>query len=131
MIYVDACLLSNAMEDEGELGRRTRALLSRRDEVFTISPLVMLEALVLPLRADAAERRVKQESLFAEFVVLGIDDAAYLLAAEVRAASPGLKTVDALHVAIAQLGGCAALWTNDQRLATASAGFAVNVIGAR
>ena len=51
-------------------------------------------------------------------------------AAQIRAANPTLKTVDALHLAAAQLAGCTTLWTNDKRLTTAAGSFAVDVIGA-
>lgn len=40
----------------------------------------------------------------------------------------GLRTPDALHRAVAQLAGCDELWTNDNRLAAAAEGLAVNVV---
>lgn len=129
MIYVDSCLLIYAIEDDGHLGQRSRALLSSQGERFAISPLVMLEALVLPLRGDDAALRARYESLFEQFILLEIGLPQYLHAAEIRAVSAGLKTADALHVATAQLAGCTVLWTGDRRLAAASASFAVDVIG--
>jgi len=42
----------------------------------------------------------------------------------------GLKTSDALHLATAQRHGCIALWTNDDRLASAAHRLAVNLLTA-
>ncbi|WP_374114499.1 type II toxin-antitoxin system prevent-host-death family antitoxin [Microbacterium paraoxydans] len=43
-------------------------------------------------------------------------------------ADSGLKTPDALHLAAAQLSGCTEPWTNDERLAAASPGLAVDIL---
>ena len=56
MIYVDTCIAIYAIEDEGVLGDRARALFQNPDVPFVISPLVMMEALIAPLRSD--DRRV-------------------------------------------------------------------------
>lgn len=54
----------------------------------------------------------------------------YLHAARLRARRRGLQTADALHLAVAWRAGCTAFWTDDARLAAASGGLAVDVIGA-
>jgi predicted nucleic acid-binding protein len=130
VIYVDSCLLIYAVEDQGSLGDRARELLSSAPRPrFAISPMVILETLVWPMRTRNTTLRNDYEELFGEFAMIELDLHHYLHAADLRAESPGLKTVDALHLAAAELAGCEELWTNDRRLAAASAGLAVDVIG--
>ena len=50
-----------------------------------------------------------------------LPEAVFLQAARARAQF-GLKTPDAIHLAAAQHHRCAALWTNDDRLAQAAHG---------
>ncbi|GAA1998372.1 PIN domain-containing protein [Microbacterium ulmi] len=129
MIYLDTCFLIYAVEDPGALGEAARALLRGDDERFAISPLVMTEALVGPLRRSDETLLHGFGTLFAELELVDLSLSGCLRATELRAASPSLKTIDALHLAAAELGGCTALWTNDSRLATASGGYAVDVFG--
>jgi predicted nucleic acid-binding protein len=64
---------------------------------------------------------------FAVFLSLAMPEPVYLQAAQLRARF-NLRTPDALHLACAQHHRCAALWTNDDRLAQASHGLARNVL---
>jgi len=130
MIYIDSCVLIYLLEDDGVLGQRAKAVFAGAREELAISPLVTLECLVRPLRLSDRALLEKYAAVFAELTMLDIDAPAYLHAAELRAATPGLRTVDALHLATAQLGGCTQLWTNDRRLAAASGIFAVDVMSA-
>ena len=129
MIYVDSRLVIYAVEHPGAVGDRARSLLGDPAHTFAISPLVVLEALVGPMRARNRALRSRYEDAFANFRLLDIPVEAYLHAAELRAAHPSLRTADALHLSAAQHGDCSALWTNDRRLAAASAGFAIDVLG--
>ena len=129
MIYVDTCLAIYAIEDRGARGDRARALFRNPELQFAFSPLVMMEALVTPIRSNDSRIIDAYHRLFTGWDMIELALDAYVRAAELRAASPGLKTVDALHLAAAQRAGCDALWTNDRRLAAASAGLAVDVIG--
>jgi predicted nucleic acid-binding protein len=129
-MYLDACILIYAVEDEGPRGSRVRQRLADAgDEVAAISPLVMLECLVGPLRDDNLALHDHYRRAFEQFRVLESGVAEHLRAAELRARH-GLRTPDALHLAVAQLSGCTELWTNDGRLATASHGLAVDVTAA-
>jgi predicted nucleic acid-binding protein len=130
VIYLDSCILIYAVENLAEPGRRARELLDRSGVPFVISPLVIHECLVGPIRDGDGLTRSRFESLFAEFEYVDIGLEAYLRAAELRARTVGLRTPDALHLAAAELASCDELWTNDRRLAAASAGLAVDVIGA-
>lgn len=130
MIYVDTCLVIYAIEDRGPLGERARTLFQNPDLSFAVSPPVMMEALVAPIRSNDGRVLDAYQRLFTDWEMIEPDFDDYVRAAELRAATPRLKSVDALHLAAAQLAGCAALWTNDKRLALASAGLAVDVIDA-
>lgn len=129
LIYLDSCVGIHAFEDESDSGGRVRDALARQQgDRFAVSPLVMLECLVAPIRTGNVVLQRYYEEGFRQFDIVDVSQEAYLQAAILRA-RVGLKTPDALHIATAQQHGCAALWTNDQRLANASRGFAVNVLG--
>lgn len=129
MIYLDSCVLIYAVERPDDLGAQVRTLMAQhRTERFAISPLVMHEVLVLPIRRGADAVIAAYDAAFSEHDVIDLGLPEFLRAAELRAATPGLKTPDSLHLAAAQLAGCTALWTNDQRLAAASGGLAIDVI---
>ncbi len=131
MIYLDACIVIYAVEDDSARGARVRQRLADAgDEVVAISPLVMLECLVGPLRDDNLMLADHYHRAFEQFRVLDGGVAQHVRAAELRARH-GLRTPDALHLAIAQLAGCTELWTNDSRLAAASHGLAVDVTAAQ
>lgn len=129
MIFLDSCILIYAVEDKGLVGGHVRRAWSDALEGFAISPLVIHECLVLPLRRDDEALIDEFGAMFAGCTVTELGMDAYVRAAQLRAATPGLKTADALHLAAAELSGCTALWTNDKRLTAASGDFAVDVIG--
>ncbi|WP_022887105.1 type II toxin-antitoxin system VapC family toxin [Glaciibacter superstes] len=128
MIYLDSCILIYAVEDDGERGIAVRQnLADAADETVAISPLVTLECLVKPLRDENLSLHDHYLAALDEFQQLSVDESHFIRAAELRARY-GLKTPEALHLAVAQLSGCDQLWTNDGRLASASRGLAVDVI---
>jgi predicted nucleic acid-binding protein len=127
VIYLDSCIVIYAVEDDSARGAAIRQRLAElEDEVAAISPLVMLECLVGPLRADDLALTDHYRRAFEQFQVLDVGTAEFLRAAELRARQ-GLRTPDAIHLASAQISECRALWTKDARLATASHGLAVDV----
>jgi uncharacterized protein len=108
-------------------GSVAEAMAGAADARFGISPLVKCECLVGPLeRGDPVLERASI-TLFAVFLSLAVPEPVYLQAAQLRARF-NLRPPDALHLACAQLHRCAALWTNDDRLAQASHGLARNVL---
>ncbi|MGB3306923.1 MAG: type II toxin-antitoxin system VapC family toxin [Thermomicrobiales bacterium] len=128
MIYFDTCMLICVYERDDALGDRVReAMRSSSDRTFAISPLVKLECLVNPMRSGNYALIQSYEGLFPGFENLTMDEETFLRAAELRARF-GLKTPDALHLAVAQLHHCSAFWTNDDRLAAASQGLSRRVI---
>jgi uncharacterized protein len=68
------------------------------------------------------------ETFFGKTCVLDMPEPVFRQAAHIRAAA-NLKMPDALHLACAQVHGCEALWTNDDRMAQVSVGLARVVVG--
>lgn len=127
LIYLDACLLIHAFERHPQFGARVRAALAAEPpERLAISPLVMLECLVAPMGDGNAELQRYYEDGLARFVSLPLSTEVFVHAAALRARF-GLKTPDALHLAVAQVHRCDAFWTNDDRLAHVARGLAINL----
>lgn len=127
MIFFDACIAIYLVEEHQEHAPRIQERLRGNRALIANSPLVEMECLVLPVR----ERRIELIERFQRFFDLSqrlsISDAVFAKATELRARQ-GLKTPDALHLATAMHYGCGELWTNDDRLANAAGGLAVNVL---
>jgi predicted nucleic acid-binding protein len=129
LIYLDSVLCVYALENRDLRGEQTRRALAKGAARFCVSPLVVMECLVRPLREHDIALEMSYREFFREFDMLDIALDAYQLAARVRATS-SLKTPDALHLAAAQQGGCAELWTADRSLAAAAPGFTRDIFAA-
>ncbi|MBX3091640.1 MAG: type II toxin-antitoxin system VapC family toxin [Cryobacterium sp.] len=129
MIYLDSCVVTYAVEDRGARGDEVRRrLIESADVVVAISPLVILECLVGPLREENLVLHDHYVRALKQFRLLPLEPEHYVRAAELRACH-GIRTSDALHLAAAQLHGCDQLWTNDNRMASAASGLSVVVTG--
>lgn len=130
MIYLDSCVLIYAVEDDGELGAQAReALALHPDEVFVTSQIARMECLVAPLRKRNVPLEDQYERFFEQLEIVTLTDRVFHRAADLRARNK-LKSPDALHLAVAQIHGCTALWTNDARFAAAVGDFAINIFEA-
>jgi predicted nucleic acid-binding protein len=128
LIYLDTCLVIYAIENHPEFALPVMsAMAGQPGNAFAVSPLVKLECLVKPLRTDDLGLQRRYETGLGEFVQLALPETVFLNAARLRARF-NLKTPDAVHLACAQHHGCAALWTNDERLAQAGHGLAINIL---
>jgi uncharacterized protein len=129
LIYLDSCLMIYLAEGHSRWSEPLFAEMSAvGNRRFAISPLVKCECLVGPIkRADPVLDRAYL-ALFEWFVSLAMPEPVFLQAAQLRARF-GIRTPDALHLACAQHHGCAALWTNDERLIQPSHGLALNILG--
>jgi len=128
LIYLDSCLLIYVVENHPKLAPRIQAAMAKHPaETFAISSLVTLKCLVKPLRGDDLGLLRRYDSSFAEMEILTLPESVYRDAARLRARF-NLKTPDALHLACAQYHGCAALWTNDNRLTLAGHGLVINAL---
>lgn len=129
MIYLDSCILIYALEDRGRHGEAVRRALAGLEVEVASSALALQECLVGPMRERNAELRDRYLAMFDHITMVDLDASVFVRAAELRA-DFGLKTPDAVHLAAAQVSGCAELWTNDRRLAAASHGLAVDIVSA-
>ncbi len=127
LIYLDTCILIYLLERHPLHAAQVEAALESVEGRLAVSPLVKLECLVQPLRQGDLVRQRLYEGALAQLHLLPMDESVYLAAAQLRARF-NLRTPDALHLACAQVHGCDALWTNDDRLVAASHGLAVNLL---
>ena len=132
LINLDACLLIYLIENDrlrapAILAAMSAASSGETPHGFAVSPLVKMECLVKPLKSADFVLQARYEESLSLFVQLPMPEAVFLQAAKLRA-SFGLKTADTMHLACAQHHHCAALWTNDNRLAQAGHGLAVNIV---
>ena len=127
MIYLDSCIVIYLVEKHpvfyNPIEQHFRLNV---EQGFAISPLVVLECLVGPLKRGNSELTGRFEQFFATVTLLSIDETVFRRAAEKRA-NFGVKTPDALHLATAEHHGCSQVWTNDDRLANV-ASSAVNIL---
>ena len=127
LIYLDACVLIYAHEGSPACAQRILEKMdAQADARLAVSPLVKLECLVGPMRSGNLVLQRGYEAALARLLLLDMSEDVYLQAAELRARF-GLKTPDALHLALAQIHGCDEFWTNDDRLAAAAGRLARNL----
>jgi predicted nucleic acid-binding protein len=128
VIYLDSCLVIYLVEQHPRWGEPAGRLLGQvNGPDFVISSLVKCECLVGPIKRGDQLLQQSYTELFGELVSLGLPEAVYLNAAEMRGRF-GVKIPDALHLACAQHHRCDELWTNDDRLTRVSHGLARNVL---
>jgi uncharacterized protein len=128
LIYLDACLVIYLVESHRDWGEAVaNAMAAATEARFGISPLVKCECLVGAIRRGDPVLENAYAEIFDQFALLAMPEPVYLQAARLRAHF-ALRTPDALHLACAQYHRCAALWTNDDRLAQASHGLGVNIL---
>ena len=126
-IYLDSCIVIYLVEEHATYAAQIRrAIAALPDAQFCISPLVELECLVGPLKLADTNLQTQYGQFFTNLCRLNIPDEVYQAAAKLRA-TYNIRTPDAIHIAVAQQHGCAQLWTNDNRLATAASTLVVNV----
>jgi uncharacterized protein len=127
-IYLDSCIAIYLIEDHPVYKPPIeQALIQYIDNEFCVSPLGKMECLVAPLRRNDQALLHKFEQFFLRPTMLSISEPLFYQAARLRA-DYGLKTPDALHLAIALYHGCDQLWTNDDRLSNVARSRVVNVL---
>jgi len=124
--YLDSCVVIYLVEQHPSFAPRIGQAMSESDALYAISPLVRMECLIKPLRDKDADLSARYRQALSTFAQVPINDEDFELAAQLRA-DHGLKTPDALHLAIARRHRCTALWTNDDRFAKAAPGYTVDI----
>lgn len=120
-IYLDTNIFIYALEGYPAFRPALTALFEafdRREVAAVTSELTLAEALVKPLLDRHAERQVAYLQLLqptASLQVVPVSREILIAAARLRA-DVTLKLPDAIHVATAQLTGCAHFLTNDTRI---------------
>ncbi|MCS5734567.1 type II toxin-antitoxin system VapC family toxin [Herbiconiux daphne] len=127
MIYVDTNILVYLVESRSERGDAIRQRFAEMSAEVAISPLVVLECRVAPLRRGDVVLARRYDRLFESLTMLEIGPEIYRAAAQLRA-THGLSTIDAIHLATAQFHLCDGFWTHDARLARAASGLTVEVV---
>ena len=128
MIYLDSGVLIYSTELDGDVGNAVRQRLAESsDQQFCISPLVVMECLVKPMRDHDYRLQDHYHRLFCQLERIPLEQDVFVRAAQLRADS-GAGMQDAIHVAAAQRHDCGGLWTTDARLAKQYPGFAHNVL---
>ncbi len=116
MIYLDSCIVIYLLEKHPAYYTPLDNLFRHNlNEGFAISPLVMLECLVYPLKQNDQDLQQRFEEFFQTVTVFTLDEVVFREAALLRANS-AMKTPDALHLAAVKVYGCKEFWTNDDRL---------------
>ena len=130
MIYLDSSAVIYATESDEALGNDIRQRMANMPEAeFAISPLVVMECLVKPLRDDNFVLKSYYEEVLGRLHLLDFGLPQFISAAEIRART-NVATPDSIHVATALSHGCSQFWTGDDRLARTFPDFAVNVLAA-
>jgi predicted nucleic acid-binding protein len=126
-IYLDANVVIDLVEQIAPHAAIIAARLAVPGVVGVISQLTRLECRVMPLRRNDPMLRKNYDRFFARCRRVRITRAVFEKATEIRARYPSFKTLDALHLAAAVVGGCNVFLTNDQQL-TRFAEIAVETI---
>jgi len=114
-IYLDSCLAIYLVERHPRFYATLRErIAAHADATFCVSALTRLEVLTRPLREGDEALARRYEAFLGAHELLAMDDA--VINAALRWRVSGLKTPDALHVALAKQHECTAFWTNDDRL---------------
>ena len=116
-LYLDSCLIIYAVEQHSAYSPIIENVLAKySDFFFAVTHLSELECLVVPHRNKNKLLIEKFESWFGNTIILPLNQTVFKDATLLRAAFPGLKTPDALHLAAARYHQCDEFWTNDGRL---------------
>lgn len=129
LIYLDVCIIIHIVEKHLVYSSKIEKLMSDLPSAtFCNSPLARLECLVMPFRAKDLQLQKLYEAFFNAQTLLTIPPIVFDQAAKLRADFTGIKTPDALHLAIAVYNDCDEFWTNDNRLEKVAPKLVKNIL---
>jgi uncharacterized protein len=111
-VYLDSCLVIYLLEGGHGLPEKVRDALTDSPRTLCVSGLVRMECLVGAFKQGSPEVLNLYRQFFLRLESLAVSEAAFDLAAELRATT-GLSLPDALHLAVSELNGCDEFWTAD------------------
>jgi predicted nucleic acid-binding protein len=112
-VYMDSSIVIRLLEGTDEMRSIIRArCLGLPGLVLCSSPLVRLECLPKVIKAKEDAARVDYETFFGRVENLILDMSAFDRAVEL-ASTVSLKSMDALHLATAEVNECNEFWTAD------------------
>lgn len=121
-LYLDTSIFIYSIEQYPDFQELCDAVINATTqyEIFAVtSELALSEALVMPIRKNNTALQELFEGAIQSaggLLVVPIERQILVRAAELRAATPSLKTPDAIHLATALETGCEVFLTNDSRL---------------
>lgn len=117
-IYLDSVVVIYLIEQNPTFVAAVQATLARLGGAHVTSELARMEALVLPVRLGDSGRVKDFEDFFGSPLVelREITRPVFDRAIHIRAAHPGFKTPDSLHLAAAVEANCDVFVTNDPQL---------------
>lgn len=128
LVFLDSSIVICLIERHPAYARQIERALTGDDQIIpATSRLTHLEVLVKPLQSGHEATTDRYRTFLEITRPLSIKDETFNLALELRVRHH-LKTPDALHLAVTQQYRCAALWTNDDRLAKATGRLSVNIL---
>lgn len=130
-VYFDACVAIYLVEEHPTFAPLIETRLAQQAQtaelVIQVSALTEMECLVMPLRKQNEPLLNKFRLWFDQVEVLPVAREVFRRAARLRADFAGLKTPDALHLAMALHYGSAEFWTNDNRLAHIAPNLVIDI----
>jgi predicted nucleic acid-binding protein len=113
--YVDSGVLIAAARGGGKLGERALGVLRDDSREFVSSDYVKMEILPKPVYFGREAEIRFYNAYFSRVSNWHNFDAAHLRAAFEEACRSGLQSYDAIHVAVAAIGGCDELITTEKQ----------------
>lgn len=128
-VYLDSCIAIYLIEEHPQFAPYLENVISQKEDlVFAVSDLSEMECLVLPMRNSNEALVRKFQTWFEQVLVLPFEKEIFHSAARIRAGFVGLKTPDALHLAVALYHNCDEFWTNDNRLRKIAPSIVKNIL---
>lgn len=130
-VYFDACIVIYLVEQSPGFVENIAAAITQEPDIrVCISPLVEMECMVGVLKQQDKILHSTYKAFFNTCHMLDIQASTFRSATKLRA-DHGIKTPDALHLAVAMENDCGRFWTNDKRLNKAAGQLEINIFSGK